>query len=498
MATAISASPGSERDRLALVRTDLLRSSAWIDGAWIAGDRTIEVRNPATGGVLGTVPDLGAEETRRAVAAAERALPEWKARTARERGVILMRWHALVIAHIVDLARLLTAEQGKPVAEARGEIGYGASFLEWFAEEGKRAYGEIIPGHQRDKRLIVLAEPVGVVGAITPWNFPMAMITRKVAPALAAGCTVVLKPSELTPYSALALAVLAEEAGVPAGVFNVVTGAPHAIGEVLTTDPRVRKFTFTGSTAVGKLLAARCMSTVKRVSLELGGNAPFLVFDDADVAAAVDGIMTSKFRNAGQTCVSANRIYVQRGVYDAVAERLATRAGALRVGDGLTGATDHGPLINDAAFAKVARHVDDALAAGARALTGGGRHALGGTFFAPTVLADVRADAVLTREETFGPVAALIPFDTEAEAIALANASPAGLAAYAYTNDLARSWRLAHAIDVGMLGLNSGMVSSEVAPFGGTKESGIGREGSRHGLDEFLERRLVVIGGVTS
>ncbi|MCU0633657.1 MAG: aldehyde dehydrogenase family protein, partial [Gemmatimonadaceae bacterium] len=339
---------------------------------------------------------------------------------------------------------------------------------------------------------------VGVVGAITPWNFPMAMITRKVAPALAAGCTVVLKPSELTPFSALALAALAEEAGVPAGVFNVVTGAPQAIGEVLTTDPRIRKFTFTGSTAVGTMLAARCMATVKRVSLELGGNAPFLVFDDADVDAAVDGIVASKFRNAGQTCVSANRIFVQRGVYGAVAERLAARAAALRVGDGLSGPTDQGPLITPGAMAKVARHVDDALAHGARALTGGGVHTLGGTFFAPTVLADVRPDAVLTREETFGPVAPLIPFDDEADGLTMANASRAGLAAYAYTRDLARSWRLAHAIDAGMLGLNSGMVSSEVAPFGGTKESGIGREGGRQGLEEFLEQRLVVIGGVAS
>jgi succinate-semialdehyde dehydrogenase / glutarate-semialdehyde dehydrogenase len=492
------AGPLTERNPLALSRPELLCESAWIDGQWIAGDDTIAVVNPATGQTLGHVPALGAAETMLAVAAAERALTEWKGRSARERGQLLMRWHALVIANLGDLARLLTAEQGKPLAEARGEISYGASFFEWFAEEGKRAYGEIIPGHQRDKRLMVLAEPVGVVGAITPWNFPMAMITRKVAPALAAGCTVVLKPSELTPFSALALAALSHEAGLPPGVLSVVTGAPGPIGEVLTTDPRVRKFTFTGSTAVGKLLAARCMSTVKRLSLELGGNAPFLVFDDADLDAAVDGIMASKFRNAGQTCVSANRVYVQRTVYDAVVERLAARASALRVGDGLGGATDMGPLINDAALAKVERHVADAVAHGARPITGGTRHALGATFYPPTVLANVAPDALVTREETFGPLAALIPFTDEAEAIQLANATSSGLAAYAYTRELSRSWRLAQAIDVGMLGLNTGMVSTEVAPFGGTKESGIGREGSRHGLDEFLERRLVVIGGIAS
>jgi succinate-semialdehyde dehydrogenase / glutarate-semialdehyde dehydrogenase len=485
----------SERDRLALSRASLLRQSAYIDGAWVEGSRTVSVVNPATGGEIGTVPDLGADDTIRAISAATRAFGDWKARTARERGVILMRWHALIIANLTDLARLLTAEQGKPLAEARGEIVYGASFIEWFAEEGKRAYGEIIPGHQRDKRLLVLAEPVGVVAAITPWNFPMAMITRKVAPALAAGCPVVLKPSELTPFSALAMAELAHEAGVPAGVLNVITGAPGPIGEVLTTDPRVRKFTFTGSTAVGKLLAARCMSTVKRISLELGGNAPFLIFDDADVDAAVDGLMAAKFRNAGQTCVSANRVYVQRNVYATVAERLREKAAALRVGDGLGGATDQGPLINTSAIAKVARHVQDAVTHGARALLGGTSVPGDGTFFAPTVLVDVRPDALLTREETFGPVASLIPFTDEGEAIAMANASASGLAAYAFTNDLARSWRLMQSIDAGMLGLNSGMVSTEVAPFGGTKESGIGREGSRHGLDEFLERRLVVIGG---
>jgi succinate-semialdehyde dehydrogenase / glutarate-semialdehyde dehydrogenase len=492
----LSASP--ERARVALTRDTLLREAAFIDGSWVESSAQITVTNPATNGVLGQVPDLGARDAEMAVAAASRALDDWKSRTARERGTLLMRWHASIMAHLTDLSRLLTAEQGKPLAEARGEIVYGASFIEWFAEEGKRAYGEIIPGHQREKRLLVLAEPVGVVAAITPWNFPMAMITRKVAPALAAGCTVVLKPSELTPFSALALAVLAEEAGIPGGVLNVVTGAPGPIGEVLTTDPRVRKFTFTGSTAVGKLLAARCMGTVKRLSLELGGNAPFLIFDDADVDAAVDGIMAAKFRNAGQTCVSANRIYVHRSIYTTVAERLAAKASAIRVGDGLAGAADQGPLINDRAVQKVERHVSDALQHGARAMTGGSTLPLGATFFAPTVLVDVRPDALLTREETFGPVAPLIPFTEERDAIAMANASAAGLAAYAYTRDLARSWRLAHAIDAGMVGLNSGMVSTEVAPFGGTKESGIGREGSRHGLDEFIERRLVVIGGVSS
>jgi succinate-semialdehyde dehydrogenase/glutarate-semialdehyde dehydrogenase len=392
-----------------------------------------------------------------------------------------------------DLARLLTAEQGKPLAEAEGEIVYAAAFIEWFAEEARRAYGDVIPGHQADRRLLVLKQPVGVVAAITPWNFPAAMVTRKVAPALAAGCTVVLKPSELTPFTALALAVLADEAGVPAGVFNVVTGAPAPIGEVLTGSPDVAKFTFTGSTAVGKRLAAACMSTVKRVSLELGGNAPFIVFDDADLEAAAEGLLASKFRNTGQTCVCANRIYVQAGIHDAFAAALAARVSALRVGDGLAGPTDQGPLINAAALDKVERHVADALAGGARVLAGALRLPGEGSFYAPTVLTDVAPGALINREETFGPVAGLVRFTTEAEVLALANDTRAGLAAYVYTRDLSRSWRLSEGLEAGMVGLNTGLISTEVAPFGGVKESGLGREGSRYGLDEFLESKTVCL-----
>jgi succinate-semialdehyde dehydrogenase/glutarate-semialdehyde dehydrogenase len=393
----------------------------------------------------------------------------------------------------LDLARLLTAEQGKPLAEAEGEITYAAAFIEWFAEEARRAYGDVIPGHQVDRRLLVLKQAVGVVAAVTPWNFPAAMVTRKVAPALAAGCTVVLKPSELTPFTALALARLAAEAGVPDGVFNVVTGAPAPIGEVLTGSPDVAKFTFTGSTAVGKRLAAACMGTVKRVSLELGGNAPFIVFDDADLAAAVEGLMASKFRNTGQTCVCANRIYVQSGVYDAFAEALTARAEALRVGDGLAGPTDQGPLINAAALDKVERHVADALEGGARVLTGAHRLPGEGRFYAPTVLSGVRGDALINREETFGPVAGLVRFTTETEVLSLANATRSGLAAYVFTRDAARTWRMSEGIEAGMVGVNTGLISTEVAPFGGVKESGLGREGSRYGLDEYLETKLVCL-----
>jgi succinate-semialdehyde dehydrogenase/glutarate-semialdehyde dehydrogenase len=483
----------AERMRLALKRPDLLREAAYIDGAWIGGGEPIVVRNPATGRALGSVPGLGAAEAERATAAAAAALPAWRAKAAKERAAVLRRWADLMAAHKTDLARLMTAEQGKPLAEAEGEIAYAASFLEWFGEEAKRAYGGIIPGPQADKRLFVLRQAVGVVGAVTPWNFPAAMITRKVGPALAAGCTVVLKPSELTPFSALALAVLGEEAGVPPGVFNIVTGAPAPIGEVLTGDPRIAKFTFTGSTAVGKRLGAACMGTVKRVSLELGGNAPFVVFADADIDAAVDGAMASKFRNTGQTCVCANRFLVQAEVYDAFAERLATRAKALVVGDGLAGPTGQGPLINAAAVEKVQRHVADARASGARALTGG--EALvgqGANFYTPTVLAGVTPDALLNREETFGPVAGLIRFSGEAEALAIANNTRAGLAAYLYTRDLDRALRVFEGLEYGMVGLNSGLVSTELGPFGGIKESGLGREGGAEGLDEYLESKLVL------
>ena len=483
----------AEHARLALKRPDLFRQAAYIDGRWVDGAEHLTVTNPASLRPLGEVPDLGEAETLAAVAAADAAFGPWKKRTAKARGAILRRWFELMMANQEDLARLLTAEQGKPLAEAKGEIAYAASFLEWFSEEGRRAYGEIVPPHLSDRRILVTKEPVGVVGAVTPWNFPSAMITRKVGPALAAGCTVVLKPSELTPFSALALAVLAEEAGVPPGVFNVVTGRPQAIGQVLTTDLRVAKFTFTGSTAVGKMLAARCMDTVKRVSLELGGNAPFIVFDSADVAVAVEGALISKFRNTGQTCVCANRFFVQAGVYDAFAEQLAAKVQALKVGDGLDGVTDQGPLINQAAVAKVERHIADALAGGGQALVGGERHALGGQFFSPTLLTQVAPDALINREETFGPVAGLVRFAHEDEAVALANSTRSGLAAYFYSQDLAQGFRVSEALQSGMVAVNTGLISTEIAPFGGVKESGLGREGSRHGLDEYLNLKLSVM-----
>jgi len=484
-----AAESAAERDRLALSRPDLLREAAYIDGQWVTGNALIEVTNPANGRTIGTVPALGGDEAKTAVGAAHRAFDDWRRRSAADRGAVLRRWCVLMLEHTEDLARLMTAEQGKPLAEARGEVAYAASFIDWFAEEGKRAYGDVIPGHLPDMRLTVQRQPVGVVAAITPWNFPAAMITRKVAPALAAGCTVVLKPADLTPYSALALALLAEEAGVPAGVFNVVTGEPQAIGEVLTTDPRVRKFTFTGSTAVGKMLAARCMGTVKRVSLELGGNAPFIVFDDADIDAAVQGALASKFRNTGQTCVCANRFLIQDGIYDAFARRLAEAVAGFKIGDGLEGETQQGPLINDAAVDKVDRHVQDALSRGGRLLAGGKRR--GGGFYDPTVIADASADMALFREETFGPLAGLVRFETEAEAIRLANDTAAGLAAYLYTRDLSRSVRVSESLEYGMVGLNTGLISTAVAPFGGVKESGIGREGSQYGIQEYLDLKLV-------
>ena len=482
----------AEVARIALTRPDLLRDQTLIGGQWISTGETIEVRNPATDGLIAEVPNCGAAEAERAVAAASAAFPEWRARTPGERAVVLRRWFDLMNAHADDLARLMTAEQGKPLAEAEGEVRYAAAFLQWFAEEARRIYGETIPGHTPTMRLRTLREPVGVVAAITPWNFPLAMVTRKVAPALAAGCTVVLKPSELTPLSALALAVLAEEAGLPAGVLNIVFGDAPAIGTVLTGDPRVRKFSFTGSTPVGKMLAAQCMATVKRVSLELGGNAPFLVFDDADVDAAIDGVIASKFRNTGQTCVCANRILVQSGIHDAFAARLAQRVGTLRVGDGLEGPSDQGPLIDARAREKVEKHVADALGRGARALVGGAAlPALGERFHQPTVLVDVSPDALVNREETFGPLAAIIRFDTEAEAIRIANDTAAGLAAYLYTRDSDRQIRVSEALEYGMVGINTGMISTEVAPFGGVKESGFGREGSSHGIDDFVSIKLV-------
>ena len=465
-----------ELGRIALKRTDLFRQQCYINGKWV-GEPSVEVRNPATRGLIDRIPNLGRGETEAAVAAAEAALPKWRSEPAAVRAKILRKWNELMLKHQEDLARLMTAEQGKPLAEATGEIAYAGAFLEWFGEEAKRVYGDTIPAPSSDRRIMVLKQPVGVVGAITPWNFPTAMITRKVGPGIAAGCTVVLKPSELTPYSALALAVLAEEAGLPPGVLNIVTGDAEPIGRVLTEDPRIAKFTFTGSTPVGKKLAAQCASTVKRVSLELGGNAPFLVFDDADVEAAAAGAIISKFRNTGQTCVCANRLYVQEGVYDEFAKLLAKKAAALVVGDGLAGVTSQGPLINERALQKVEAHVADALGHGAKLLTGGARHANAGTFYQPTVLRDVAPDALLTREETFGPVAGLVRFKTEEDALRLANSSRAGLAAYAYTRDLARSWRISEGLEYGMVGMNTGLISTEVSPFGGVKESGVGREG---------------------
>jgi succinate-semialdehyde dehydrogenase / glutarate-semialdehyde dehydrogenase len=479
----------AEQARIGLKSGELLRQAAYIDGQWVDAAQSIDVINPASQQLLGTVPAMGAPETERAVASAHRAFESWRRVAAGERGAILQRWFELIMANQEDLARLMTAEQGKPLSEARGEITYAASFIEWFAQESRRAYGQVIPGHAADKRLVVLREPVGVVTAVTPWNFPAAMITRKVGPALAAGCTVVLKPSELTPFSALALAWLASKAGVPAGVFNVITGEPAAIGEVLTTDPRVRKFTFTGSTRIGKLLAARCMGTVKHVSLELGGNAPFIVFDDADLARAVDGALASKFRNTGQTCVCANRILVQQGIHDRFVAKLSERVAGLVVGDGLKGDTHQGPLINAAAVDKVERHVRDAVARGGQLRAGGAR--IGGNFFQPTVITDVSREAALFTEETFGPLAGIVKFATEAEAIELANDTTAGLAAYFYTRDLNRSWRVSEALQYGMVGLNTGLISTTVAPFGGVKESGLGREGSSFGLNEYLETKVV-------
>ena len=482
-----------------LTDSSLLRSEAYIDGAWAKADSgtSFAVTNPADGAVLGHVPDMGAAETARAIAAANAAWPGWRGKTAKERATILRRWYELIMANQEDLAILLTAEQGKPLAEARGEIAYGASFIEWFAEEAKRVYGDVIPGHGVDKRIIVLKEPIGVVAAVTPWNFPNAMITRKCAPALAAGCPVVIKPAEDTPLSALALAELAQRAGIPAGVLNIVTTSdPKAVGAELTGNPLVRKLSFTGSTEIGKLLMAQCAGTVKKVSLELGGNAPFIVFDDADLDAAVAGAMASKYRNAGQTCVCANRLLVQAGVYDEFARRLAAAVAGLKVGPGLGGEATQGPLINDEAVEKVERLLADAVAKGAKVVTGGKRHALGRTFFEPTILTDVTTAMAVANEEIFGPVAPLFRFSTEAEAIAMANATPFGLAAYFYAGSMARVWRVAERLEYGIVGINEGIISTEVAPFGGVKESGIGREGSKYGIEDFLEIKYLCLGGI--
>jgi succinate-semialdehyde dehydrogenase/glutarate-semialdehyde dehydrogenase len=481
-----------------LTDSALFRQENYINGKWVAarsGD-TIDVDNPATGDIIGTVPRAGAAETREAIDAAAAALPSWRAKTAKERSVVIRRWFELMIQHQEDLARLMTTEQGKPIVESRGEVVYAASFLEWFAEEAKRVYGDTIPGHQPDKRIIVLKQPVGVVACITPWNFPLAMITRKAGPALACGCTVVLKPASQTPFSALALAELAERAGVPPGVLNIVTVSASAIGGELTSNPTVRKLSFTGSTEVGRTLMEQCASTIKKISLELGGNAPFIVFDDADLDEAVSGAMASKYRNTGQTCVTVNRIYVQDGVYDAFATKLAERVKTLNPANGLEPMATQGPLIDDKAVAKVEEHIADALAKGAAIATGGRRHALGGRFFEPTVLTGVTPEMAISREETFGPVAPLFRFATEQEAIALANDTEFGLAAYFYGREIGRIWRVAEALESGMIGINTGIISTEVAPFGGIKQSGLGREGSKYGMDEFVEIKYLCIGGI--
>ena len=474
----------------------LFRQQAFIEGQWRdarSGD-TIAVTNPANGQPLGSVPKMGAEETREAIDAANRALPAWRALTAKARANILRRWFNLMMEHQDDLARLMTLEQGKPLAEAKGEISYAASFIEWFAEEGKRIYGDTIPGHQADKRLIVIKQPIGVTAAITPWNFPSAMITRKAGPALAAGCTMVLKPASQTPFSALALAELANRAGVPAGVFNVITGSAGAVGNELTSNPLVRKLSFTGSTEIGRQLMEQCAKDIKKVSLELGGNAPFIVFDDADLDNAVEGALASKFRNAGQTCVCANRLYVQDGVYDRFAEKLQQAVSKLHLGDGLQADVTTGPLIDEKAVAKVQEHIADALEKGAKVLCGGKAHALGGNFFQPTILVDVPNNAKVAKEEIFGPLAPLFRFKDEADAIAQANDTEFGLAAYFYARDLSRVFRVGEALEYGIVGINTGIISNEVAPFGGIKASGLGREGSKYGIEDYLEIKYMCIG----
>jgi len=476
----------------------LFRQSCYIDGAWVNAKSggTVSVDNPATGEVIGTVPKMGTAETREAIDAADRAFQTWRKKTGKDKAAVLRKWFDLMMANVDDLARLMTIEQGKPLAESKGEVAYAAAFLEWFGEEAKRIYGDTIPGHQGDKRIIVLKQPIGVAACITPWNFPLAMITRKAGPAIAAGCTVVLKPASQTPFSALALAELAERAGIPRGVFNVVTGSAAEIGKEMTTNPIVKKVSFTGSTEVGKVLMTQAAGTVKKLSLELGGNAPFLVFDDADLDAAVEGAMASKYRNTGQTCVCVNRIYVQDSVYDAFAAKLSTAVSTLNPANGLEDGATQGPLIDDKAVAKVEEHIEDALKHGARVVVGGQRHAKGGRFFQPTVLADVTAKMMVSREETFGPVAPLFRFKTEEEALTLANDTEFGLAAYFFGRDIARVWRVAEGLESGMVGINTGLISTEVAPFGGVKESGLGREGSRYGIDEYLEIKYLCMGGI--
>jgi succinate-semialdehyde dehydrogenase/glutarate-semialdehyde dehydrogenase len=483
---------------LSLKDPKLFRDRAYLDGEWVEADsrKRFDVDNPADGSTLGSAPDMGAAETKRAIDAANAALPAWRALPAKERSKVLRKWYDLIMANVEDLALLLTAEQGKPLAEAKGEIAYGASFVEWFAEEAKRVYGDVIPSPTNDRRLIVLKQPIGVCAAITPWNFPNAMITRKVAPGLAAGCTFVLKPAEQTPFSALALAELAERAGIPKGVLNIVTGDPVAIGQELCASPIVRKVTFTGSTEVGRILMRQSADTIKKLSLELGGNAPFIVFDDADLDAAAEGALASKYRNAGQTCVCANRIYVQDKVYDAFAAKLAQKIEAFKVGKGTEPGVTIGPLIDEQGLKKVEEHVADAVAKGAKVVLGGHRHALGGRFFEPTLLTEMKTTMKVAREETFGPVAPLFRFKDDAEAIRLANDSEFGLCAYFYSRDVGRIFRAAEALEAGIVGVNVGIISNEVAPFGGVKQSGLGREGSKYGIEDFLEIKYVCLGGI--
>ena len=483
---------------LTLKDPTLLKQKCYLNGQWLDADNgaVIDVTNPATAEKLGTIPRMGTEETARAIAAADAALPAWRSRTAKERSQILRRWFDLMMTNQDDLAIIMTAEQGKPLAESKGEIAYAASFIEWFAEEGKRIYGDTIPGHAADKRIVVIKEPIGVCAAITPWNFPAAMITRKAGPALAAGCTMVVKPATATPFSALALAELGERAGLPAGVFSVITGSAAAIGTEMSTNPIVRKLTFTGSTEIGKQLMAQCSTTVKKVSLELGGNAPFIVFDDADLDAAVEGAVASKYRNTGQTCVCTNRLLVQDSVYEAFTEKLRVAVASMKVGDGLAEEVQQGPLIDMAAVEKVEEHIADAVAKGARIVQGGKRHSLGGSFFEPTIITDVTPDMLVAREETFGPLAPIFKFTTDAEAIKMANDTEFGLASYFYSRDINRVWKVAEGLEYGMVGINTGLISTEVAPFGGVKESGIGREGSKYGIEEFLVVKYLCMGGI--
>jgi succinate-semialdehyde dehydrogenase/glutarate-semialdehyde dehydrogenase len=476
----------------------LLRQQAYIDGQWCNADsgETCAVTNPATGETIGTVPKMGAAETRRAIVAADKAWGSWRAKTGKERSAVLRKWNDLMLANADDLGMIMTVEQGKPLAEAKGEIAYAASFIEWFAEEAKRVSGDTLASPWTDRRIVVIKQPIGVCAAITPWNFPSSMITRKAGPALAAGCPMVLKPALATPYSALALAMLAERAGVPPGIFSVLTGSASAIGGEMTSNPTVRKLSFTGSTEIGSMLMQQCAKTIKKLSLELGGNAPFIVFDDADLDAAVEGAIMSKYRNAGQTCVCANRLYVQDGVYDAFAKKLVVAVEKLKVGNGVEAGVTQGPLIDGAAIKKVEEHIADAIAKGGRLLTGGKRHAMGHSFFQPTVIADTTSDMMVAREETFGPLAPLFRFKTDADVIAMANDTEFGLASYFYSRDIGRIWRVAEGLESGMVGINTGIISNEVAPFGGVKQSGLGREGSKYGMDDYLVIKYLCMGGL--